>query len=263
MTTPQQYPPALDLTSRVAIVTGGGHGLGRAYVRRLAQRGARVVVAEIDAAAGEQTAGLVADAGGQAIAVPADVTDAASLSALADAAVRAYGRIDVLVNNAAVFATVPISRVPFDQIPEAEWDRVIEVNIKGTWLACQAVVPAMRAAGYGKIINVSSDAWFKGSPLRIHYVSSKAAIVGFTRTLARELGPDGIRVNCVAPGSTLSDDDPSPEAVAMREEKAAEQSIAGVLRPDDIAGAVVFFAAPESDAITGQTLLVNRGAVSQ
>src|SRR5262245_44138733 len=184
-------PTPLDLTGRVAVVTGGGHGIGRVYGRRFAERGAKVVIAEIDGAAGGETAAEIEKAGGRAIAVRTDVTDAASLAGMAAAALQAFGRIDVLVNNAAVFASVPISRAPFDQISEDEWDRLIEVNIKGTWLACRAVVPTMRAQGYGKIVNIGSDTYFKGSPLRIHYVSSKGAIVGFTRTLASELGPDG------------------------------------------------------------------------
>ena len=175
--------------------------------------------------------------------------------------VDAYDRIDVLVNNAAVFATVPIARAPFDVLEPDEWDRLMRVNVKGTWLACRAVVPEMRRHGYGKIVNIGSDTFFKGSPLRIHYVSSKGAIVGFTRTLASELGPDGIRVNCVAPGSTLSEEDPSEDIVRMRESKAREQALPAVLRPEDIAGAVLFLASPESDCITGQTLLVNGGAV--
>src|SRR6266853_2109058 len=152
------------LAGRVAIVTGGGHGIGRAYALGLAGEGANV-------------------------------------EAMAARAVEAFGRIDILVNNAAIFATVPMSRSPFDEIEIEEWDRMMAVNLRGTWLASRAVVTHMRKRGYGKIINISSGTALKGSASRIHYVTSKAGVLGFTRTLARELGKDGICVNCVAPTS--------------------------------------------------------------
>ena len=187
---------------RVAIITGGGHGIGRAYASRLVSEGASVVIAELDGAAGSAVAAELTTQGYAAFAVQTDVANETSVNHMAAQAIEKFGRIDVLVNNAAIFATVPMSRSPFDQISVDEWDRMMGVNVKGTWLACRAVVPQMRKQGYGKIINVSSGTALKGSPSRIHYVTSKAGILGFTKTLANEVGKDGICVNCVAPGST-------------------------------------------------------------
>src|SRR5256885_9063919 len=204
------------LAGKVAIVTGGGHGIGKAYALGLAGEGAKVVVAEIDAIAAEAVAADLKRRGFEAIGVRTDVADPASVEAMVARTVAAYGRIDILVNNAAIFATVPMSRSRFDQIEIEEWDRMMAVNLRGMWLASRAVVPHMRKRGYGKIINISSGTALKGSASRIHYVTSKAGVLGFTRTLARELGKDGICVNCVAPGSTLSEENPDEGTVRMR-----------------------------------------------
>ena len=248
------------LEGRVAIVTGGGHGIGKAYALGLAREGARLVIAEIDAAAGEAVAADLAQQRFPATAVRTDVADPASVEAMARRAVAAYGGIDVLVNNAAIFATVPMSRAPFDQIEVEEWDRMMAVNLRGTWLACRAVVPHMRARGYGKIINISSGTALKGSASRIHYVTSKAGVLGFTRTLAREVGKDGIRVNCLVPGNTLAEESPDESTVRMRTAAAEERALKRVQHPEDLVGAVVFFASAESDFITGQSLVVDGGA---
>ena len=248
------------LDGRVAIVTGGGHGIGKAYALRLAGEGAKVVIAEIDAGAAEAAAADLKRQGFEAIAVRTDVADRASVEAMAEGAIEAFGRIDILVNNAAIFATIPMSRSPFDEIEIEEWDRMMAVNLRGTWLASRAVVPHMRARGCGKIINISSGTALKGSASRIHYVTSKAGVLGFTRTLARELGQHGICVNCIAPGSTLSEENPSEGIVRMRAAAAEERAIRRVQKPEDVVGAVVFFASSESDFITGQTLVVDGGA---
>jgi 3-oxoacyl-[acyl-carrier protein] reductase len=248
------------LAGRVAIVTGGGHGIGKAYALGLAAEGAKVVVAEIDATAAEAVAADLKRQGFEAIAVRTDVADPASVEAMAKRAVAAFGRIDVLVNNAAIFATVPMSRSPFDEIEIEEWDRMMAVNLRGTWLASRAVVPHMRKRGYGKIINISSGTALKGSASRIHYVTSKAGVLGFTRTLAREVGKDGICVNCIAPGSTLSEENPDEGIVRMRSAAAGERALQRVQKPEDLVGAIVFFASSESDFITGQTLVVDGGA---
>ena len=246
-----------SLAGRVAVVTGAGHGLGRAYALRLARQGAPVVVADLDGAAAESTAAEISATGGEALPVEVDISDESGLERMRRDAVDTFGRIDVLVNNAAIFATVGMSRVAFDEVTVDEWDRMMSVNVRGTWLACRAVVPVMREHGYGKIINVSSDTALKGSPLRIHYVTSKSAILGFTRTLAAELGPSGIRVNAIAPGIVLSEPNPSD---SRRDAAVKGQVLADALLPDDLAGTVVFLASPESDPITGQILLVNGGA---
>src|SRR6266568_4436555 len=248
------------LAGRVAIVTGGGHGIGKAYALGLAREGAKVVIAEIDASAAEAAAADLKRQGFEAIAVRTDVADTLSVEAMAARAVEAFGRIDVLVNNAAIFATIPMSRSPFDEIEIEEWDRMMAVNLRGTWLASRAVVPHMRKRGYGKIINISSGTALKGSASRIHYVTSKAGVLGFTRTLARELGQHGICVNCVAPGSTLSEENPSEGLVRMRAAAAEERAIQRTQKPEDLVGAIVFFASSESDFITGQTLVVDGGA---
>jgi len=247
------------LAGRVVIVTGGGHGIGKAYALRMANEGARVVIAELDEAAGAAVAAELEQAGHEALAVRTDVSDKASTEHMAAVTMRRFGRIDVLINNAAVFSTVPMSRAPFDQIEVEEWDLMMRVNLKGAWLAVCAVVPHMRAQGQGKIINISSSTALKGSSSRIHYVSSKAGILGFTKTLALELGKDNICVNCVAPGSTLSEQNPDESILQMRNTAAAAQALKRVQKPDDLTGAVLFFASADSDFVTGQTLVVDGG----
>ena len=243
------------LDGRVAIVTGGGHGIGKAYARRLADEGAAVVIAELDAPAGERVA---AEVGG--LAVRTDVSEEASVGEMARRTLERYGRVDILVNNAAIFATVPMSRAPFDEIDPAEWDRMMAVNLRGTWLACRAVIPQMRKQRYGKIINISSGTALKGSASRIHYVTSKAGIIGFTRTLAMEIGKDNICVNCIAPGSTLSEENADEALIKYRQAAASTRALQRLQRPEDLVGAVAFFASADSDFITGQTLVVDGGA---
>jgi 3-oxoacyl-[acyl-carrier protein] reductase len=248
------------LEGRVAIVTGGGHGIGKAYAQRLASEGARIVIAEIDEKAALAVAAELKAAGHEALGIRTDVSDTASTQAMAAAAVERFGRIDVLVNNAAIFATVPMSRSPFDKITVDEWDRMMTVNLRGSWLASCAVIPQMRKQAYGKIINISSGTALKGSPSRIHYVTSKAGVLGFTKTLANEVGKDNICVNCVAPGSTLSEEDPDEDIVKMRSAATATRALKRVQKPEDLTGAVVFFASADSDFITGQTLVVDGGS---
>jgi 3-oxoacyl-[acyl-carrier protein] reductase len=248
------------LRERVAIVTGAGHGIGKNYARRFAQEGAAVVLADIDGDAVEAGASELVAEGFQAIGLQTDVRKKDDMDRMAKAAVDAFGRVDILVNNAALFATVPMSRSPFDEIDIEEWDRMMAINLRGPWLAARAVYPAMKQQGYGKIINISSGTALKGSSSRIHYVTSKAGILGFTRTLAREMGPAGITVNCVAPGSTLSEESPDEATLAMRESAKSDRALARVQHPDDLEGAVVFFASRHSDFITGQTLVVDGGS---
>ncbi|MBI4492507.1 MAG: 3-oxoacyl-ACP reductase FabG [Chloroflexi bacterium] len=250
----------MRLEGKVAIVTGGGHGIGAEYARAFAQEGAKVVVADVDEVAAKQVAERLAREGYQALGLRVDVADFASASRMVERTVEAFGRVDVLMNNAAIFATIPISREPFDRISEDEWDRVMAVNVKGVWQCCRAVAPAMCRQGGGSIINISSSTVFKASG-RIHYVASKAAVVGFTRVLAAELGGDNIRVNAIAPGSTLSEADPTPEIVRMREAAIAGRALKRLQRPGDLLGTAVFLASDDSAFVTGQTLVVDGGGV--
>lgn len=248
------------LKGRVAIITGAGHGIGLAYAERLAREGADVVIAELDAEAGEKAAAQITGNAMSAIAVATNVIDPASVDNMAKETLQAFGRIDILVNNAAIFSTIPMSRSPFDEISIEEWDAMMAVNVKGAWLASRAVTPTMKAQSSGKIINISSGTALKGSASRIHYVTSKAAILGFTKTLAREVGSYGINVNCVAPGNTLSEANPDDSVKAFRASGANDRALKRTESPQDLVGAVAFFASSDSDFITGQTLVVDGGS---
>jgi 3-oxoacyl-[acyl-carrier protein] reductase len=249
------------LDGRVVIVTGGGHGIGKAYCRGIAAEGGRVVVAEIDGDAAAQTADMLErEFGAEALAVRTDVAAPESTDEMAAKTLDRFGRIDVLVNNAAVFATIPISRSPLEEISVEEWDLVMAVNLRGIFLACKAVLPAMKRQEKGKIINISSGTALSGSPSRIHYVTSKAGVLGFTRTLAREVGSFGITVNAVAPGNTLSQENPTEEVIRDRQRRVADRALQRVQVPEDLVGAILFFASSDSDFITGQTLVVDGGA---
>ncbi len=242
-------------------MTGGGHGIGKAYCEGLAAEGACVVVADVDATAAQAVAGAIGHTGSGSLGIATDVADEASTRAMAAATVERFGRIDVLVNNAAIFATIPISRVPMEEIAVEEWDRVMAVNLRGVFLASRAVLPTMKSQRSGKIVNISSGTALSGSPTRIHYVTSKGGVLSFTRTLAREVGPFGINVNAIAPGSTLSEENVTPEIVAQRQERVADRAIPRVQLPADLVGTVIFLASSASDFITGQTLVVDGGAV--
>lgn len=252
---------AKGLRGKVVIVTGGGHGIGKIYCERLAEAGARVVVAELFAEAGEQLVAGLKNQGYEALAVQTDVTQRESVNRMATDAIAAFGTIDVLVNNAAIMATVPMSRVAFDELSIEEWDQMMAVNLKGSWLACCAVTPYMREQRSGKIINISSGTALRGAPSRIHYVTSKAGIIGFTKTLANELGADNICVNCIAPGNTLSEKDPDESTLNLRHSAIQMRALKRLQTPEDLVGAMLFFAGSESDFITGQTLVVDGGSV--
>ena len=246
-----------SLAGRVAIVTGGARGIGQAIALECAAEGASVVIADIDGERAAETAAQIEALGGRALAVPTDVSAADSVAAMAGAALDRFGRIDVLVNNAAI---VDVARQPSDLISEEEWDRVMLVNVKGPWLCVRAVLPAMREQRGGKIINLSSDLILSGVPGLLHYVASKGALTAMTRSLARELGPDGICVNAVAPGLTTTD------AAMTHGQEAAERSIRTraiprAQTPEDITGTVVFLASDASSFMTGQLLVVNGGSV--
>src|SRR5262245_9509160 len=190
----------MKLKGKVGIITGGAAGLGLAYARRFLEEGARVVVADIvDPAPALRELGSA----GEVHAVRSDVASAAAVEAMVSEAVRRFGRVDILVNNAALFAG--LTPTPFEQIQEAEWDRLMAVNVKGVWLCCRAVAPVMKAQRSGRIINIASAIVAKGTPLLMHYVASKGAVIAMTRVLARELGEHGVAVNALAPGLIMSD----------------------------------------------------------
>ncbi len=245
---------------RVAIVTGGAHGIGRVYAERLSAEGAKVVIADLDGEGSKALAEQIVKRGGDAIGVECDVADEESVAGMVSASVEAYGKIDVLINNAGIMTVVPMSRVGFEEITRDEWDKMMNVNVAGTWIVCKAVVPEMRKNGYGKIVNISSGVVFKGVPMRVHYVASKAAVIGLTRTLAREVGGDNITVNCIAPGATLSEENPSAEVLEARKKKIGDRAIRRLQVPEDVAGAMAFFASEDSDFVTGQTLVVDGGS---
>ena len=246
------------LERRVAIVTGAGRGIGAVYARALAAEGASLAVSDIIDTAG--TVDAVERAGGKAIGVHCDVADPEQVRAMVAATVEAFGKVDILVTNAALFADLEFK--PFLEIDEAEWDRVMEVNLRGVFTCVKAVVPEMRRNGYGKIVNISSGTVFKGTPLMLHYVSSKGAVVAFTRALAREVGDAGIRVNALAPGLTMSEEVARKQQWAeIKDANAATRAIRRDAMPEDLIGAMLFLCSSDSDFVTGQTLVCDGGSV--
>ena len=248
------------LQDRVIIVTGGAHGIGRAYCEGLASEGAKVVVADLDHGAGEEVARALSKDGYDALAVRTDVAHPPDADSMAEAALDRFGSIDGLINNAALFQRPAMSRVPFEQIPVEEWDRLMAVNLRGIFLCCRAVVPAMKRQRSGKIVNISSGTVFFGAPNAAHYVTSKAGVIGLTRSLARELGEYTINVNCIAPGLTLSLDEVSAARDTQNQQRLQARAIKRTEVPKDVVGAAVFLCTAESDFITGQTLVVDGGA---
>lgn len=244
----------------VVIVTGGGHGIGRVYCRAFAAAGARVVIAERDAASASRVADEINASGGQALAVPTDVADEASVSAMVRATIAAFGGVDVLVNNAAVFATDPLTRADIEDLPVEEWDRTMAVNLRGPFLCTRAVVPVMKQRGGGRIINVSSGTAFHGGGGWPQYITSKAGLLGLTRSAARELGPYGITVNAIAPGNTPTEAT-SAEDLERQKATVAARAIPRVQTPEDLVGTVLFLASPAAAFITGQTIVVDGGRV--
>jgi 3-oxoacyl-[acyl-carrier protein] reductase len=246
----------MRLKERVAIVTGGAKGLGRAFALRLAQEGAHLmVVTRKDMDNLEKTVRLIQDLGGKASLFQADVAQESDTRAMAKAAIDAFGHIDILVNNAAIYDG--IKRKAFYEIDLDEWDLVMTVNVKGAFLSTRAVFPYMKERGYGKIINLASEVFFTGSHGFAHYVASKGGIIGLTRALAVELGSHNICINCVAPGFT--DTEASRSLADVTKYDTSKTPLRRLETPEDLTGAVIFLASPESDFITGQTLLVDGG----
>jgi 3-oxoacyl-[acyl-carrier protein] reductase len=247
----------MRLKDRVAIVTGGGFGIGQSYSVALAREGARIVIADVNDAAMEESLAAVEAAGGEAVTVHTDVSDENSTLAMVDKAISSFGRVDVLVNNAALFTALPLKN--WEDITVEEWDRTMAVNLRGPFLCCKATVPIMKEQRYGKIINISSASIFSGNPRRMHYVTSKMGLIGFTRSLAQSLGQFNICANSVLPGSTASEG--AMEAYGSDHFTSAPQgrAIPRVQMPEDLVGTVLFLASSDSDFMTGQSLVVDGG----
>jgi NAD(P)-dependent dehydrogenase (short-subunit alcohol dehydrogenase family) len=247
---------------KVAIVTGAGQGLGRAYAEALAAEGASVVIAEINEGNAKDTAAAIEAAGGSALAVPTDVTDPDSCAAMVAAAVERFGTVDILVNNAAIYDGLHMEA--FEDLEIAEWDRVMAVNVKGTWLASRAVSPIMKARGYGKIVNISSTTAYIGPPLLLHYVASKGAVVAMTKAMAKELGDYGVRVTALTPGMTFTDATKNllPDPI-MGDMFMEMQCLKEKLQPEHVVPALLFLCSPDSDFVVGQNWVVDGGMALQ
>ncbi len=245
------------LEGRVAIVTGAGRGIGAEYAKALAAEGAKVTVTDIVDT--DNTVNIIHQAGGEAIGVRCDVTKPDDVNAMVAETVAKFGKLDIIVNNAALFAD--LKQRSFLEIPEEEWDRVMQVNTRGVFTCSKAAVTEMKKNGYGKIVNIASGTVFKGVPMLLHYVSSKGAQIAFTRALAREVGEFGITVNCIAPGLTMSEKVATDEQwMAVKGGNTASRALKREEVPEDLLGAVVFFSSTDSDFITGQTLVVDGGS---
>lgn len=246
-----------DLAGRVVIITGGGQGIGRVYAKRFAEAGAIPVIADINVENAQSVVAEIESAGGRALAVETDVASEASLAAMVAAVDGTFGRIDVLINNAALFSS--LKAMPAHEIDVDVWRQVMDVNVTGQFLAVRAVLPAMKRVGWGRIVNVSSGTVTVGLRNLLHYVTSKAAVVGMTRSLARELGADGINVNVILPGSIETEIPRETVTPEMREAFVAQQCLPRGQVPDDLVGAVMFLSSDASAFVTGQSLAVDGG----
>ena len=245
------------LDGRVAIVTGAGRGIGVHYAKALAEEGAKVCCSDILDT--ENTVNIIKQAGGEAIGNRCDVTDPDQVRAMVAETVGAFGKVDIMVTNAAIFAD--LQQRSFMEIPEEEWDRVMAVNTRGVFSCVKAVVPEMRKNGYGKIVNIASGTVFKGTPMMLHYVSSKGAMVAFTRSLSRELGEHNISVNAIAPGLTMSEKVVGDaQWTDIKDANAQTRAIKRDEVPEDLLGTLVYLSSSDSDFVTGQTIVVDGGS---
>ncbi|MFT5439348.1 MAG: NAD(P)-dependent dehydrogenase (short-subunit alcohol dehydrogenase family) [Alphaproteobacteria bacterium] len=247
------------LDGKVAIVTGGARSIGAAFAKGMAAEGAKIAIADISSA--DEVLGIIKQAGGEAMAIETDVTDEKSCQNMVAETVAAYGKLDILVANAGLW--VHLERQSATEIEVDTWDRVMSVNIRGVWLSAKAAIPAMKENGYGKIINLTSGRAFKGGVGMLHYDASKGAVISMTRSLAREWGDAGIRVNAIAPGAvdteisvSLADD----AQRARREKLPLSRAIKRAEDPDDLVGTCLYLASSASDFMSGNTIIVDGGA---
>lgn len=247
------------LKDRVAIVTGAAQGIGKAYALRLAEEGAKVVIADV--LDGRPVQQEITSTGAEALALQTDVADEQQTLEMAQKTAERFGRIDILVNNAALYATIGIK--PFWEITPEEWDHLMQVNVKGSFLCAKSVYPYMKKQGYGKIINVASAVFFKGLPNFLHYAASKGAVIAMTRSMAREIGDQNICVNAIAPGYVVTE---AVKPELINDPKFIQAAVGGrCLKrhevPEDLTGTIVFLASADSDFMTGQTIVVDGGAI--
>jgi 3-oxoacyl-[acyl-carrier protein] reductase len=254
---PMTLNARFDLEGRVTVITGGGKGIGKVYAQEFARAGAKVVAADIDGDAAEEVAAGIVRANGEAIGLKTDVADEASANAMAKTALERFGTIDILINNASLMSVLP--RRSWLEIPIEEWDRVMAVNLRGLFLCARAVVPTMREKKRGKIVNISSSRVWDGTPNRLHYTTSKAGVIGFTRALSRELGEFNITVNAVTPGMTLSETQVATTSNNYAATRSSGRALGRDQYPEDLVGTVMFLSSAASDFITGQTINVDGG----
>lgn len=248
---------AFSLRGKVIIVTGGGTGIGKVYSQRLCEAGAKVVLADIAADAAEKVAADLRAKGSECLSIATDVSDESAVAAMMEKTISAFGRVDGLVNNASMMSV--LERGDWFKIDIAEWDKVMEVNLKGIFLCCRAVYPHMQQQGGGRIVNISSGRFWTGSPNRLHYSTSKAGVIGLTRSLASELGEHNIGVNAITPGFTLSETQMATSSQNYVTGRDQGRCFKRPQTPDDLVGAVMFLLSDASSFITGQTLNVDGG----
>ena len=248
------------MKNKVVIVTGAARGLGQKYAIELSKDGALVVAADINSC--EETKKLIEDKGSECLSIELDVTNYNSCEDLVTKTLQNFKKIDVLVNNAALYGTLKSGR--FEDIDPKQWDQAMSVNVKGVWNCCRAIVPTMRKQKSGSIINIASLAAIYGMPYAADYATSKAAVLGLTRVIAREVGKDGIRVNSVAPSMVKTES--AEEFLGEKAERGFEviakgQILQKTLEVDDIYGTILYLASDQSKFVTGQTLMVDGGSV--
>ncbi len=251
----------MRLQNKVTMITGAGHGIGKAYAKRFAAEGAQVVIADIDERAGQSVAAALGESGLSAWARTTDVRNYKSIEGLVHETVERFGRIDVLLNNAAIYVTEHLWKGPVEELALDEWDRVMEVNLKGVFLCCRAIIPVMKTQKSGKIINIASGTFFSGTGNMPHYTTSKGGVIALTRVMARQLGQWGINVNCMTPGSTMSEEVVTDEVRRRRESSVRGRAFSRVELPEDITGTALFLASSDSDFMTGELLVVDGGGI--